>query len=338
MSSLDLAAENAMLREQIAAKDQLFIELERASVEREGRLGQVIADLRGRTDVLEATLDGIVDAVMVTDETGNFTYTNAAAQQYSGMLRTEGMPDDWKSQLGIYRADGVTAYPPDEIPLARALRGENIENAELFLRWDPHVQGRWLEASARPIRVEGKLLGAVTVFRDIGERKRWEREMEQQLIREKERSDLLQRMQGAIHQLSTPILEVWDDILAVPIIGVVDSMRAADMMERVLQEVERKQCRFLIVDITGVDIIDTATADRFVKLVTAVEILGARCILTGARAVVAQTLASLGLDLARLTTLRNLKHALGECIRMMENGAQKPQLSELFARTRSRRE
>lgn len=137
-------------------------------------------------------------------------------------------------------------------------------------------------------------------------------------------------MSNAIQQLSTPILEVWDSVLAVPVIGVMDSSRASDMMARVLEAVEQRQCRFLIIDITGVEVIDTATADRFLKLVTAVEILGARCFLTGARAVVAHTLASLGMDLKGLTTLRTLKHGLGECIRALEEMARQPQLKDVL--------
>jgi rsbT co-antagonist protein RsbR len=113
------------------------------------------------------------------------------------------------------------------------------------------------------------------------------------------------------------------------VIGIVDSARASDMMARVLEAVERKQCRFLIIDITGVDVIDTATADRFLKLVTAAEILGTQCFLTGARAGVAQTLASLGMDLKGLTTLRNLKHGIAECMRAMELMSRQSPLKDL---------
>jgi len=185
--------------------------------------------------------------------------------------------------------------------------------------------------SVKPVRVDGAERGAVLICRDISERKRWELEMERQLVREREKNELLERMKDAMQVLSTPILEVWDDVLAVPIIGVVDSMRAAEMMERVLAEVERKQCRYLIIDITGVDVVDTATADRFGKLVTAVEILGAQCFLTGARAVVAQTMASLGVELGRLTTFRTLKHALSECMRLSAAAAARPRLEDLLA-------
>jgi rsbT co-antagonist protein RsbR len=133
---------------------------------------------------------------------------------------------------------------------------------------------------------------------------------------ERERSDLVTRLRMAVDELSTPVLEVWEDVLAIPIIGVVDSRRAADIMSRVLEETVRKQCGFVILDVTGVDVIDSTTAEHFTKLVRAVELIGARCVLTGVRPAVGQTLIDLGLDFGNVRTLRTLKHALRETIRL----------------------
>jgi rsbT co-antagonist protein RsbR len=135
------------------------------------------------------------------------------------------------------------------------------------------------------------------------------------LASEREKNDALERLRLAVHELSTPILEIWDDILALPIIGTVDSERSADMTARLLDEVARKRARFVIIDITGVAIVDSSTAGHFVKLIRAVELLGATCMLTGIGPAVAQNLVALGVDLSALTTLRNLKHALEECLR-----------------------
>lgn len=325
-------AETAVeLREQLDLTNLLVAELERVSCEQEARLEKLIGDLSARTSILAATVDGIPDAVAVVNEHGSFTHLNAMGELLFGAARDAGMLDDWRSSGGIFLPDGVTRFPPEELPLARALRGETVEGVEMLVRNPGQPQDLWLLVSVKPVRVDGAERGAVLICRDISERKRWELEMERQLVREREKNDLLERMKDAMQVLSTPILEVWDDVLAVPIIGVVDSMRAAEMMERVLAEVERKQCRYLIIDITGVDVVDTATADRFGKLVTAVEILGAQCFLTGARAVVAQTMASLGVELGRLTTFRTLKHALSECMRLSAAAAARPRLEDLLA-------
>src|SRR5690349_10152110 len=100
-----------------------------------------------------------------------------------------------------------------------------------------------------------------------------------------------------------------------PIVGVVDSRRTADMVQRLLAEVARSQASFVIVDLTGVEIVDTKTADHLMKLIRKVEIVGARCVLTGIRPAVAETLVDIGVDFGRITTLRNLKHGLREAIR-----------------------
>ena len=100
-----------------------------------------------------------------------------------------------------------------------------------------------------------------------------------------------------------------------PIIGVVDSRRTADMVQRLLAEVARTQAGFVIVDLTGVEIVDTQTANHLMKLIRKVEVVGARCVLTGIRPAVAETLVDIGVDFGRITTLRNLKHGLREAIR-----------------------
>lgn len=134
---------------------------------------------------------------------------------------------------------------------------------------------------------------------------------------EQAQSALVERLRCAVDELSNPILEVWDDVLVMPIIGVVDSRRVADMVQRMLAEVTRAQASFVIIDLTGVEIVDTKTADHLIKLMRKVEIVGARCVLTGIRPAVSETLVDIGVDFGRFVTLRNLKHGLREALRQM---------------------
>ncbi|MBN1962089.1 MAG: STAS domain-containing protein [Deltaproteobacteria bacterium] len=120
----------------------------------------------------------------------------------------------------------------------------------------------------------------------------------------------------AIQELSTPILQVWDDVLALPVIGVVDSRRTAEMMEKLLNEVVARQARFVILDITGVEVVDTRTADHFIKVIRSAELLGTKCVVTGIRPAVAQTLVELGIDLSAIITMRDLQAGLKECLRL----------------------
>src|SRR6185436_9208742 len=87
--------------------------------------------------------------------------------------------------------------------------------------------------------------------------------------------ETIEMQQAAIRELSTPIIEVWTGVLCLPVVGVVDSQRSAEMTETLLEMIVTKQARTAIVDITGIDVIDTKTADHFIKMARAVRLLGA---------------------------------------------------------------
>jgi rsbT co-antagonist protein RsbR len=297
-SPTDFAAENEQLRAQVAALTQRIEEQER---------------------LFTATLNAIPDAVAICDREGKVTHLNPVAREIVPSQTLGTSRDDWTHVYGVFRTDGVTPFPAEELPLAHALRGETPPEVPLIIRHSEKPEGAWVEAKARAIRKDdGTILGGIVVFRDVSERKRWEQQMEEQLVREQEKNEALARLQSAVTELSTPILEVWDGVLALPVIGVIDGQRSAEMMDKLLPAVEQRQCRFVIIDVTGVDVIDSDTADRLVKMTSAVELLGARCILTGIRSRVAQTLVSSGAGLGPTLTLRNLKHGLLECFRAFE--------------------
>jgi rsbT co-antagonist protein RsbR len=127
----------------------------------------------------------------------------------------------------------------------------------------------------------------------------------------------VEAQQQAIESMSTPIIQVWDDIVTMPVVGLVDSMRAADMKNSLLETVARTRAKFAIVDLTGVDTVDTATADHLLKVMRAVGLLGARCVITGIQPSVAQIIVGLGLDMQGVTTLRSLREGLKYCMRTM---------------------
>ncbi|MBZ5713923.1 STAS domain-containing protein [Nannocystis pusilla] len=136
-------------------------------------------------------------------------------------------------------------------------------------------------------------------------------EAEQRLL---EKLDLIARQEDAIRALATPIIEVWDGVLTLPLVGVIDSQRAADMMGRLLEAILQKKAGYTIIDLTGVELIDTSTAEHLLRLVLAAEMLGARCIITGIRPAIAQTMVSIGVELSRLTVLATLRDGLTYCI------------------------
>ena len=114
----------------------------------------------------------------------------------------------------------------------------------------------------------------------------------------------------AMRELSTPIISVWDGILTLPVIGAVDTERSADMMDTLLSRVVQDQASHVIIDITGVFVLDTRTADHFIRMAKAVRLLGSECFLTGISPAIAQTLTQLGVDTSCVRTVRRLSDAL----------------------------
>lgn len=118
----------------------------------------------------------------------------------------------------------------------------------------------------------------------------------------------------ALRELSTPVLEVTREVLLLPIIGALHTRRTADMMNTLLDKIMATQATQVIVDVSGVEIVDTSTADTLIRVVRAAKLLGARCVLTGVSPSVAQTLVELGTDLSELRTLRRLADGLVDCM------------------------
>src|SRR6185369_172369 len=143
---------------------------------------------------------------------------------------------------------------------------------------------------------------------DASERVNGEREMLDKL-------QLIERQSATIRALATPIIRVWDEVLCLPVIGTVDSARTADMMEALLEAIVSDQARYAIVDLTGVEVVDTSTADHLIQLFRAARVLGVDGVLCGIRPAVAQTIVALGLELGSVRTMRSLRDALRWCIR-----------------------
>jgi rsbT co-antagonist protein RsbR len=141
------------------------------------------------------------------------------------------------------------------------------------------------------------------VRQEVEERDRTERELREKL-------ELIARQEEAIKALETPIIEVWTGVLALPLMGVMDSQRAAATMERLLTAITTKGATTAILDLTGVEIVDTSTADHIGRLAKAAELLGAQCIITGIRPAVAQTMVHIGIDLTKIVTLATLREGL----------------------------
>lgn len=127
--------------------------------------------------------------------------------------------------------------------------------------------------------------------------------------------EIVSSQRRAILELSTPVIQVWEGILVLPLIGTIDSPRTRQIMESLLTEVVETQAEYVILDLTGVSVVDTAVAHHLMKTVEAAELLGTRCILTGISPAIAQTIVHLGVDLGHITTAATLKIGLQQALK-----------------------
>ncbi len=128
-------------------------------------------------------------------------------------------------------------------------------------------------------------------------------------VYQKSREALINKQQQEMIELSTPVVELWRSILAVPLIGTLDSNRTQVIMESLLQEILRTGSRLAIIDITGVPTVDTLVAQHLLKTVAAARLMGADCMISGIRPQIAQTIVHLGVALANVTTKATLADA-----------------------------
>ena len=132
---------------------------------------------------------------------------------------------------------------------------------------------------------------------------------------QKTREDVIKRQQEELLELSTPVVKLWDGVLALPMIGTLDSQRTQVVMESLLQRIVDTGSEVAIIDITGVPTVDTLVAQHLLKTVTAIRLMGADCIISGVRPQIAQTIVHLGLDLQGVVTKANLADALAVALK-----------------------
>nr|WP_294944460.1 STAS domain-containing protein [uncultured Mucilaginibacter sp.] len=133
----------------------------------------------------------------------------------------------------------------------------------------------------------------------------------------KGREEVILRQTDEIAEISTPVIRVWNGILALPIIGTLDSARTQVVMENLLQEIVETGSSIAILDISGVPAVDSLVAQHLIKTVSATRLMGAECIISGIRPEIAQTVVHLGIDLSNIITKATLASALAHAFKVM---------------------
>ena len=169
-------------------------------------------------DLLLLILSTVTDGVVVADTNGKFLLFNAAAERFLGVGAVNATPDKWSDQYGVFSPDGVTPYPPSDLPLVRSMRGENVDAAELFIRNANVPAGRLLSITGRPLRGDdGALKGGVVVLHDVTLQKR----AQEALVQAKDEAERTSQFKDQFlstmsHELRTPLNAVlgFSDLLA----------------------------------------------------------------------------------------------------------------------------
>lgn len=261
------------------------------------KLEQRTQELRHSEAKQRAILASLSEVVFTLDEHAYFTSYHVPKEQAAfheapervlGRHVSEVMPEEISSLLLGALAELARDDAPRTVSYSRDLHGERrFFSAKLSALLDP-VSGH---------------RGVTVIERDTTERTRFEQALQDRLT-------VIEQQRETIHAMSTPIIQVWDGVLALPLVGLIDSRRAATITESLLQAIVSTRARVAILDLTGVDVVDTAIADHFLTIVRAVELLGAECLISGIQPAVAQTMSMLGTGTGRARTFGTMRGAL----------------------------
>ncbi|GAA1999322.1 PAS domain S-box protein [Catenulispora subtropica] len=256
---------------------------------------KLLRDVTGRRadqSMFNALLESAPDAMVVVSPDGRIALVNRQTEVMFGYTRDE------------------LVGQPIEVLVPQRLRGRHVHHRDGFfaapqmrpMGMDLDLFGVRKDGSELPVEISlsplatdgGKLVCAA--IRDVTERR--------------EQAERLKRQRDEIMELSTPVIQVWDRVLALPIIGTLDSGRAARLTEELLEKISELQAEVIILDISGVPTVDTLVAQHLLKTVQAATLMGATSILSGVRPETAQAIVHLGIDLGRLRSRNTLREAL----------------------------
>jgi PAS domain S-box-containing protein len=254
-------------------------------------------------ELLQLLVDNVRDyAIIFLDPEGNVLTWNSAAQRLKG----------WTSEEIVGQHFSRFYLPEDvqkgktEMELRVAAQEGRFEDEGWRIRKDG--TRFWANVVITALRdKEGKLRGFGKVTRDLSERR---------LAEERIKKQAHEIFEMAV----VPVVQVWEGIVLVPLIGTLDSQRTEQLMERLLKRVAETGSSVALLDITGVPTIDTQTAQHLIETVSAVRLLGAEVVLTGVRPAIAQALVHLGIDLSNVTTRPSLAGGLRMALSMLNLG------------------
>ena len=197
-----------------------------------------------------------------------------------------------------------------------SLAAGNVANGQ-FERVSQDGKTVWLEASYNPVLdSKGQVTQVVKVAADITKKVIADqelaiaaRDLELAMAARKEADAIRQKLDLALQEASTPIMPIWEEILLLPLVGILDSTRSNDVMRKSLEMIAESRAKMLILDISGVPTVDTAVANQLLKITKATRFMGCETIISGLSPEIAKTITELGIDVSEIQTTANLRDA-----------------------------
>ncbi len=261
---------------------------------------------------LSEIINAITSGIFVTDLDHNILMINRAGAKMVG--KTPGECFDRK----CYEIFDTPMCRTDSCTCQQAVMKNSAHHGETVLHRDGTEVP--IEFTSRPLRnYKGEIIGCVENFIDITERLEKDRiivEQKEELLRKREED--IRHLQDEILELSTPVIEVWEGILTLPLIGTLDSHRAHSAMERVLEAIEQTRAAFVIIDITGVPIVDAGVARHILQTASAARLMGTKTLLTGVGPHIARVISDSGINLDNIILKGKMTDALQYAISRLE--------------------
>lgn len=248
--------------------------------------------LTRRERFINAIIESAAYGIVTIDQRGIVHTFNAAAEEMFGYDRIEVVGQNVKMLVPQPHRDRYDVY----------LSGYLTTGEAKILGFRREVEGLRKDGNVFPMELavcevtEGDERTFSGTLRDLTEIKRAKLELERKT------KDIL--------ELSTPVISVWEGVLVLPLIGTLDSHRAQDCIEKALGLMAREEARVLIIDITGVAVVDTMVANHLINMAASIRLMGGHCVLTGIAPNTAMTIVSLGIDLSALRTCSTLARGL----------------------------
>ncbi|WP_437291207.1 PAS domain-containing protein [Sorangium sp. So ce406] len=304
-NEMSLGEQVVALRQRVAELEQELAEARRAgATQRDDRPAEQEEGLLARFFSVEAAghaalLDAIPAMVFFKDRDHRYLAVNKA---YTNHYRLSADKIVGRRDEDIFIPEVARSYHDND----EAIMADGIARLNVELQWKlEDGSDGWTLENIVPFRdARGRVIGMVGVVVDVTARKRTE-----EALRRTE-SELLAsqaRLLETVAALATPVLPIEHGILVLPLVGHLDGMRSSQLMAALLQGVERHDAEFVIIDLTGVPVIDSHVAHHLLRAVQAAVLLGAQCVLVGMSAATAASLASTGEALEELVLLRDLR-------------------------------